>query len=522
MMKEKDFDHIVKQKLEAINEAPPAYMWDKISTGMAAQGGATSTGVSTGARLLYIAASVIFIVGVVALFLNPQKTTKRSATRHFSKPEYKQQIANPRSIDLESTKNIEQLNNVSRTSDQIVKKSSSDQPLKETVKSPTNKTENTQRAVASNQNEVFPKLPSSNEIRNESIETSVPVLTPEKVDLAKEPVKSNTSFKVAVIEPSIPLKDPKGKQPEIKEHVLVSNQNSPESASQISNPGQTPKEGAGVNSKSKVDSLSSIEKVTIVTGGLPDDIGSTPSEDQVSEKGQNPKARILNKYSIGLHYGPEFLSVDGEEYINQAVDLSFNYQNMNFIVQTGLGLNFSEDRVTYDMDYKRWEYWKTQYRFDGLDLVINSNGDTVPVPVNPYYEDIYDSLNHSYNATAIEQYTSLQIPLLVGYQKDFKSFAIFVKGGIRYSIRVYQNTKDLYVPDENSKIVSYNYPKKSRAKSNIDYELSVGGVYKVNKQFQIQMEVFGRYYHYSIFEENPPSGIHPWSASIRAGLVYVF
>jgi hypothetical protein len=216
------------------------------------------------------------------------------------------------------------------------------------------------------------------------------------------------------------------------------------------------------------------------------------------------------------------MDIDNYKLTDQALDLSFNYQNMNLIIQTGLGVRFSEDQATYDIKYKRWEYWKTQVRFDSASLYVNSNGDTIFQPANVYYEEIYDSLSHSYQATAKEHYTILQIPILLGYQIDYDKFAIFIKGGIRYSLIAYQQNDDLFIPDENSRITDYNYPIKTRAKSNIDYELALGGAYKINKHFQIQAEAFGRFYHYSIYEENPPSGIHPWSLSIRAGLIYIF
>ena len=91
-MKEKDFDHIVKQKLEAVNEAPPAYMWDRVASGIAAQGGSISSGLSATKKILLVAASIVFVIGLVAIFSNQNHSHKRHANKPFIKSWHKKQL----------------------------------------------------------------------------------------------------------------------------------------------------------------------------------------------------------------------------------------------------------------------------------------------------------------------------------------------------------------------------------------------------------------------------------------------
>jgi len=526
MMKERDFDHIVKQKLEAISEAPPAYMWDRVATGIAAQG----AGIATSTKVLLIAASVVFLIGLTAIFFSPDKTTKRNAIHHFKKPQFEQQIIKTHQINSgiakensnASTKIENSSTSIAHTSlkQQSQKASSNDlatQTPDENSKGKTsNKRQNT--LATNNQKEVFPPLPSTTEIRKAGVQSSASANKLAEETKKEDAQSTDASYKVAIKKTPVATILPSKQIDNLKEPAVV------KQSEIVNNQANTQKETKAtaetkINTEQNIDTLSAIEQVTVITGGLPDDIVRDPSNGQVTT--QDPKNRALNKYGIGIHYGPEFMDVDGIKLSDQGIDLSFNYQNLNFIVQTGLGVRFSEDQVTYDMGYRG--YWKSQVRFDSLVLTMDENGNIIPTPVNQYYEKLYDTSEQSYKSTATEQYTILQIPLLVGYQKDFKNFAIYVKGGIRYSIIVNKNTQNLTIPGEQPPLIlDFNYPKRTRTQSNIDYELSLGGVYKMTKHFQIHAEVLGRYYHYSIYEENPPSGIHPWSTSIRAGLIYIF
>lgn len=516
-MKEKEFDHIVKQKLESITDAPPAYMWDKIATNIPVA--TTGGGIATSIKVALVAATVA-IVGSLSFLLMQDKPVKRVAIENSSFPNTEfvvkkhQQQKNSEETISTSIVNSNDENKTTETTSATTS-ASIKQQVNYTNKKQTRKVENAKntsnqeqdfnniartkvRLVNDNNQQKMVEKSTDKEVKKQAVDyklATVPVIAP-KVETAIEPTevtplnKTNSELTPIAIE----------EEQEIAQEEEVVEQ--PEVAVEEN----TETEYSPVNT--------SVETV-------PKEEGSTVQE--------NPKNRQLNKYGIGFHYGPEFIRVDDIKLTDQGFDFSFNYQNLNFIVQTGLGIRFSEEKLAYDMQYNRWEYLETQIRFDSLEVKTDQNGNPVfdqygkpvLVPINPYYVEIYDSASHSYHATATEQSVILQIPLLLGYQVDYKKFAYFIKGGIRYSLITHTNTKGLYEIDDQSKLVHLDYPYKVRAKSNIDYELSLGGIYKLNENFQIHAEALGRYYHYSMYEENPPSGIHPWSLSGRVGLVYI-
>lgn len=500
-MLEKEFDHIVKQKLEAITDTPPAYMWDRIASGMPAA--AVSSGLSTTVKLSMVAAMVVLISGLSFLIMQEGEAVKRDVIKNvqFNNSEYSikrtQQVSNLKEPVSPTPENSNLQNQTGKISSKIEKSKKLDQQLVQKT------TKRVNDEVSDNEFDALVKLHNPSEIRKAE----------QPVSLDKDLVKTNTEVNHQAV--SYPLAiDPKtteAKAAVVKENNAIS---TTEEVAVGSEGNKETKASEQNVASSQVEETNNEVSTTAVA--------KTPKHDETEVLRDDPKNRQLNKYGIGFHYGPEFMDIDGAKLTDHGFDFSFNYQNLNFILQTGLGLRFSQDQIAYNMKYERWDYLETQIRFDSAVFVLDQYGNPVLQPVDPYYVDVYDSITHSYYATATQQTTMLQIPILVGYQQDFKRFAYFIKGGIRYSLVIYTHTKDLLEIDNQSRLVNMNYPQQIRTKSNIDYELALGGVYKLNKSFQVQAEIFGRYYHYSIYEKNPPSEVNPWSLSGRIGLVYIF
>ena len=515
-MKEKEFDRVVKEKLEGINNTPPAYMWDRIATNIpvaTTSSVVTSGGISTSIKLMVIAASLIIVSGISYLIFHNEKTEYRSRieNNNYSKGNYKlkHRAANNKTTVTEKEELIKEFVTVKEsvnpnTNINSREKKDSNKPAKQFQNEIdfTDAQKHVLDSISISNKMVAPILSDTKLENNASTEPEVKI-APESlvIDNKADQINVNTEASSA-------------NEVQLVKTVVVSERlenNTEASATNTQNESQT----------TETSEAPTAEKIAAVEQNDSKEATKAQGEDDQSAiKLDNPKFRQLKAYSIGLHYGPEFMDVDGMKLTDHAVDFSFNYQNYNFIFQTGLGFKLSTNRVAYNMKYKRWDYLETQVRFDSAIIVLDPNGKPIITPVDPYYVEVYDSLTHNYSATATEQNLILQLPILVGYQVDFDKFAYFIKGGVRYSLIVYKNTKDLMKIDEQSHLVQMNYPNQKRATSNIDYELAIGGAYKLNKNIQIQLELFGRYYHYSIFEENPPSGIHPWSLSGRVGLIY--
>jgi len=520
-MKEQEFDKIIKQKLEGLNESPPAYMWDRVASGIPAAS-TVSKGFWTASKLLFVAASILIVSGL-SYFVFHKKTNNQVETiesdSHILQKEDVKQVS-VESLEIAKTHNADESSNK-------IELTQLDPQAKSTIINTDNQqsTQNTSKR----KQEIFTKAEESvidslynsntvNAVQNEVLGQKTNqkpkaekigvrlVLNDDPVDFETQQTATEKSGAVVVAP--------------VSEQTVKSKVEIEQAENAVEKPTIAEQEVEKIGVVEKSEEIPNAVKTSALDNDKQEIDNAAIENDTESLALNNPKSRQIKAYGIGFHYGPEFMDVGGTKLTDQAFDLSFNYQSYNFIFQTGLGLKISNDKVDYNMKYKQWDYLETQMRFDSAIIVLDQNGKPVLTPVDPYYVEVYDSLTHNYSSTATEQNFILTIPLLVGYQVDYKSFAYFIKGGIRYSVVVHKNTTDLLKLNEKAHLVNMNYPNQNRAKSNIDYELSIGGAYKLSSQFQIQVELFGRYYHYSIYEENLSSGIHPWSLSGRIGLIY--
>jgi hypothetical protein len=547
-MKEQEFDHIIKEKLNAIQDEPPAYMWDRVSAGIAAQQSGAGTGMSLTAKILLVASVAIVIIS--GLFLLNKSIPKEQRKAHSVNPRpqstvHIKHLQTKREEETAKPQNIRQ--NTAQTPEPARKHTASNaaqKPVSGTPKqaSPQNSSVAASPVLAKNENNTTENnIDESTSAPN--IQTAANKEAAQKHEEETAPIVAASASGSEVVREATDISENTETQQDLaqeqqegempQESVQKPEEKAPEQ--ETATPVETTEEipAAEKEAATEKQEEAQAENVTKENPEANNELVQAEAEakaETVPESAEpenapvinDPKSRIRNQYGIGLHYGPEFLNEDNLSFTDHALDLSFNYRNYDFIFQTGLGVRFSKDNVNYDMRYRKWEYLETQIRFDSAKFVLDNNGNPVLVPIDPYYEEVYDSVQHTYTATAKEHYTMLQIPLLAGYIFNKGDLSLFAKGGIRYSVVIYQNTTGLFDPGNEANIEQLNYPKKTRVQSNIDYELSLGAGYRIFPKMQLQIEGIGRFYQHSLFDDNPNKNTHPTSLSIRAGLVYIF
>jgi len=511
-MKEQEFDHTIKQKLEALSNEPPIYMWDKISAAIPPPLATVPSkkAMSAATKLILLAAFVIIVTGLSFLLLQQNNTAKRTGLKSIQYTDEKVIIRPHKYIRIDKEEQYQE---------RVLPQTTDDVQTTKTVGINRN-------AVNQNRTLKNEKLPNTlNQEFDRAYQETVQASTPQpELQFTTLPEKDKVKTKANKKELGIRLTEINQTgdehEGEVQKNILPKTESKKEQLVAIIDTTEDASKKVAIVEDNNEEVAITVHKEPVATNTENEKTEKLSREESIILK-DNPKNRQLNKYGIGIHYGPEFMDIGKNKLNDHAVDFSFNYQNLNFILQTGLGLRYSQEKVGYNLKYRRWDYIETQVRFDSAIFVVDKNGNVVLQPVDPYYEDVYDSVRHSYSATATEQYYILQIPLSVGYQRDYKKIAFFVKGGIRYSLLVFTHTNNLFEIDEASHLDFISYPSKGRAVSNIDFEMSIGGIYKMTKKFQVHAECFGRYYQYSIYSEYIPSGIHPWSISGRIGFVYL-
>jgi hypothetical protein len=538
-MKEQEFDHIIKEKLNAVHDEPPAYMWDRISAGISAQQTAAQVqGLSFGLKILLVASVLAFVIGSVFLFVNRPHKEHRRAHNPFKLPFHHKQIKHRQTNATNDTRRI------TSSELQTSQKQISENSAPSVTATKANHAVENKNIPEIAQNNVETKQDKISGKENVTPEKSIASNHAAEKQSGQKQLTENSTLAAATLD-DVADKEELNTEAELaKPQQAMTEENAPERQQNI--------EEASEKNTAEATSATLVETAQATTEEIPEEkpesiTENSPKESPEESEKENtepanakaeavsqnditenapvindPKSRIRNQYGIGIHYGPEFLNENDLSFTDHGLDLSFNYRNYDFIFQSGLGVRFSKDNVHYNMRYRKWEYLETQIRFDSATFVLDNNGNPVLVPVNPYYEEVYDSVQHTYTATAKEHYTMLQIPLLLGYIYNRGNLSLFVKGGIRYSVVIYQNTTGLFDPGKEANIEQLNYPKKTRVTSNIDYELSLGAGYRIFPKVQVQIEGIGRFYQHSLFDDNPNKNTHPTSLSMRAGLVYIF
>ena len=508
-----DFDKIIKDKIGSIEEMPPEHLWNNISKEINPAGIRIPFYKRTAVIITAAAASIAIIIGL--------------------------------GISLSDKKDIETINNeLKPTKNTIVKENDSNNTEDIYIKEYTNSTK--QEAPKNNISSDDKSLSNSKtKSTNPKIANpkQAPILIPrnnrinktEQAPMENIAIKSNISnlknlSKKAIF--VIPVDEVnETATAKINETAIISQHKEEKTTKEtpslveeaIYEVADTDiKESNNTNTISIVETISLNNSVTsnTATDQQITDINTNNPNDRIPQNNFRPKVANYDKYSIGTHFGLERIIDNNIKISAYNIDMSFNYQNMNFIAQTGVGLQFSDDQVSYNQQYISNDIMDSQIMFDSIAFVDDGNGGITPVPVSPYYENIYDSINHEYSSDLYKAYYSIRVPLFLGYQKSFKKISIFGKGGIIYS-HIFRNdegsVKDL---GESARLIDVSYKNHERQNNQLQYVASTGISYSISKKLFFNVELMGKYYQYSLYK-NSENSSNPWSFEARLGLIYL-
>ncbi len=530
------FDNIIKESLGSHEEAPPAYMWDKISSGINAPIKIAFYKTAY-FKIAVVAASLTILIGLSLLFTNTKTQKIISKTPNTVKADIKNSPAISKVISKNNIQTYSKNNNIitkkenhSTKQAKTVLSSLSDNSNLENNLTKNNKTKDAAKLIKTN---------SSSKIKSNNANNKVYVRTE---------IQNNTN---TILTTPISTKEKEISEINIEEHeinktkdkILVSQNQKVVTKNEDKRKEQAKEKNIAIveTKKSVIETTQTgikTETTSLAKNNKPLEISEDNSKNEAINESDNittndaittdnkintefnPKTREYNKYGIGLHYGFEIVKINDDNIKTHNLDLSINYRNLSFIFQSGIGLQYSKDERAYNMEYRKNEYLTTQIRFDSVQFVLDSSGTPSLIPVNPYYTDVFDSVNYLHKDNFTVSYYSLRIPIMLGYQKDFGKFGAFLKGGFIYSILITSNQSDIFSLDESSRLVMLQYSGSKRVDSQIQYVMSTGLVYRINKKLHIHTEIMGKYYQNSIYDNSIYKGTKPWSIETRIGLVY--
>ena len=245
---------------------------------------------------------------------------------------------------------------------------------------------------------------------------------------------------------------------------------------------------------------------------------------------------ISNNLPSTIHYENLLLQNSPDNSISLTEGfVHLKYRVSNFYGKTGLRFSGFGENNTYLIStemhdtsggYQSWNmnrYWT----YDTIGFYDDPN---TPGQIYPILSPIYniDTISTQWNSRDIlyydkskykerNRYRYIEIPLTIGFQKNFSRVGLFMDGGIGLGMMVY--TQGSYVDAGNLLPMSYsNNPYK---KFNINYLFNFGANYSLTNQWNVFLQGSYKSNLTSIYKPQYDQGIRYKSLGIQFGMSYI-
>ncbi len=260
--------------------------------------------------------------------------------------------------------------------------------------------------------------------------------------------------------------------------------------------------------------------------------GNIPGKDEISVRNSQYEPVFGNRdkkdrayvakaeWQVGLLFSPQVTFYPNDAIPNQrgyGFDISARWKKKELFIESGIGLALSSDDGNYSIDYEKYlGTYNDVYNvtFDTLpDGTLKPNYHTKPV-------DVYDTIGKYRIEQTRNRYTYLQVPLLLGFQKQFDRFGWFVKTGPVVSVML---SSKIPTPDTgDDRIIGIDRQMPGRVDTHWQLAFSAGFTYQLSDRVSLAVEPTFRYYLNSQYNGNYINTRHPYSLGLRTGLLFNF
>ncbi len=197
------------------------------------------------------------------------------------------------------------------------------------------------------------------------------------------------------------------------------------------------------------------------------------------------------------------------------VGLGIILKRNRWMIETGIGLAYSKDKLDYNYDYL------TQELVNSYEYVDSVHVDPVTGQVQYFMTtvDVYDSIPYSRQTSLEKNYTYLQVPLLVGFDiARYRNVIFTLKGGITYftQMKMKERMPDLY--HENSRIIHSDSYDVSRKKDFFKVSAGICIRWHFIRKMNLSVSPSFHYFFDNIYEGNGKN--KTISVGLRLGLYY--
>lgn len=221
----------------------------------------------------------------------------------------------------------------------------------------------------------------------------------------------------------------------------------------------------------------------------------------------------------GINIIPELI-FPGSGKVNKSIGLEITgrYMLNEVFLETGLGINVSEDDGKFTIDYTQYDSIGYYYKVNSF-TIDESSGQPV---FNTGVEAVYDTIGYAAQQTKRNTYTYLYLPLSAGVNLyQFKRFSVNIQAGLIYSLMVAKNEQHSDYENENATSIDITNETPARITSNWLLKTSVGLQYQLTPKISLNIEPQFKYYIIPVYEQryNPKP---TFGGGLRMGLYFNF
>lgn len=209
-----------------------------------------------------------------------------------------------------------------------------------------------------------------------------------------------------------------------------------------------------------------------------------------------------------------------------SIDLSIGYYYHNTLIETGIGIGRYNEFGNSSIDYTKMEITGSYNYIDSVTYNVYVDPVTHTTAIDRIYHysihDVYDSIRNILEEQVSNQYTYLNLPLIIGFKKDFKKLSLTIKGGACVSILIHKKGTGLNIVGNNIIISKTINEPPARIKTYWQLMGSIGCQYQLTNKLNIAIEPTIKYYMNSIYQEFGNTNEQIYSFGIRTGILYRF
>jgi hypothetical protein len=233
--------------------------------------------------------------------------------------------------------------------------------------------------------------------------------------------------------------------------------------------------------------------------------------------------QIPHFYTFNLGISPE-LSVyrNNGQYssTNYWLNAGMSYHLGRFTIQSGLGLGYVYDHADYRVNYKSKD--SIGYFTSIITFTVNP-GNVIVYTTKDIA--VYDSLQHIADDRALDRYTYLRIPLLIGFELfETNRLSIGIKAGPAISFLIGSKEASVIIDYPNARLIRIENNTLVRVKMNWEIQAALDIEYRLVKNFSLYAEPTYKHYFkpFETQESVTTKAKDPYSIGIEVGARFNF